>query len=230
MAHPTTGDPITMSRLPASPALLYIHDPMCSWCWAFRPVWQQLQAQLPPGLLVRRLVGGLAPDSDVPMDPAMQAKLQSIWRAIAARVPGTEFNFDFWTRCTPRRSTYNACRAVLLARSMAEAHGTDAEEAMVNAIQTAYYLQARNPSDVGVLASLAGALGWNEDAFAAALRSPAVDAALQQELSLVQRLPIQGFPSLVLHTARGLQPIALDYLDTGTMLRPILAAWQSTAP
>lgn len=58
--------------------LLYFHDPMCSWCWAFRPVWTDLCTQLPAGVTVRRVVGGLAPDSDAPMPPDMRVKLKGI--------------------------------------------------------------------------------------------------------------------------------------------------------
>ncbi|WP_296509920.1 DsbA family protein [Rhodoferax sp.] len=202
------------------PRLIHVHDPMCSWCWAFRLVWAQLRAQLPATLTVQRRVGGLAPDSDLPMEPAMQAKLQAIWRSIELRVPGTRFNHDFWTRCTPRRSTYPACRAVLLARQM----NPDTEEAMVQAIQEAYYLQARNPSDTSTLVALAESLGLDAAAFDAALSSPALDEALHAELAAVRRLPIQGFPSLVLQTARGVYPIALDYLDAAPMLQQIEVA------
>jgi len=57
--------------------LYYIHDPMCSWCWAFRPVWSAVQAQLPESLQVKYLLGGLAPDSALPMEAATQAVLLS---------------------------------------------------------------------------------------------------------------------------------------------------------
>ncbi|MDX8404943.1 MAG: hypothetical protein R8K50_02180 [Mariprofundus sp.] len=57
--------------------LYYIHDPMCSWCWAFQPVWHQLRAQLPQSIHVHYLLGGLAPDSDVVMPAAMQQSIQA---------------------------------------------------------------------------------------------------------------------------------------------------------
>jgi putative protein-disulfide isomerase len=200
--------------------LLHFHDPMCSWCWAFRPTWLQLRAQLPADLPVRRVVGGLAPDSDLPMDPAMRAKLQSIWQMIQARVPGTQFNFDFWTNCTPRRSTYNACRAVLAAKRLAP----ESEEAMIFAIQQAYYLQAKNPSDISALVEVAQSMGLDGQAFAAEISGVAVEAALQEELAFARQAPINGFPSLVLRTPRGMQPIGLDYLDAAPMLQQIQAA------
>ena len=47
--------------------LIYVHDPMCSWCWGFAETWQTLTEQLPADMPVVRLLGGLAPDSDEPM-------------------------------------------------------------------------------------------------------------------------------------------------------------------
>ena len=197
--------------------LLYFHDPMCSWCWAFRPTWAQLRAQLPTDLPVRRVVGGLAADSDIPMDPAMRAKLQSVWQMIQLRVPGTQFNFDFWHRCTPRRSTYNACRAVLAAKRLEPA----SEERMVLAIQEAYYLQAQNPSDLSTLVQVAHSIGLDAEAFAAEVSGAAVEAHLHEELRFARQAPINGFPSLVLHTAAGMLPIDLDYVNAEPMLQQI---------
>ncbi len=199
--------------------LLHVHDPMCSWCWAFRPAWTALVAQLPADVTVRRVVGGLAPDSDVPMPPEMQMHLQGIWRSIEQRVPGTRFNYAFWQTCTPRRSTYNACRAVLAAARLAP----ELEDAMILAIQRAYYLQARNPSDISTLVDLAVELGLDRARFAAELSGDAVAGLLHDDLALARSAPINGFPGLALQTAAGLQPVQIDYIDAAPMLAQIQA-------
>ncbi len=130
--------------------LYYFHDPMCSWCWAFRPLWNEIVTGLPENVIAQRILGGLAPDTDQPMPLEMQTKLKGIWQKIQQVVPGTEFNFDFWEKCSPRRSTYQACRAVIAARNQDPAN----EEAMILAIQHAYYLEAKNPADLSTLIEL----------------------------------------------------------------------------
>jgi len=202
-----------------TPELLYFHDPMCSWCWAFRPVWTDLCAQLPAGMTVRRVVGGLAPDSDVPMPPEMRVKLKGTWQTIEQRVPGTRFNFAFWDVCTPRRSTYNACRAVLAAARLAPTH----EGPMIQAIQQAYYLQARNPSDISTLVDLAVDIGLDRAHFAAELTGAEVQQRLEEEIALAHNAPINGFPSLVVHMPLGMRPIKLDYLQAAPMRQQIAA-------
>ena len=47
----------------AQSKLVYVHDPMCSWCWGYAPSWHKLKAALESKLVVEYKVGGLAPDS-----------------------------------------------------------------------------------------------------------------------------------------------------------------------
>jgi len=202
-----------------APELLYIHDPMCSWCWAFRPAFTALRGQLPAELVLRKVVGGLAADTDQPMPEEMRAKLKGIWRTIQEVVPGTRFNFAFWEDCTPRRSTYDACRAVLAARRLSPRH----EDLMIEAIQRAYYLEARNPSDVDTLIELASGIGLDRAGFAAELSGDAVEARLREELAFARSPPFRGFPSLAVHARGRLYPVDVDYLDAEPMRRRIEA-------
>lgn len=194
--------------------LYYVHDPMCSWCWAFRPVAAQIFQALPAGVTLVRLLGGLAPDSDEPMPRQMQAYLQSTWHTIEQRVPGTEFNFDFWSHCQPRRSTYPACRAVIAARRQDVA----AEGSMILAIQQAYYLRAMNPSDDATLIGLAGEIGLDEARFAGDLRAPAIQQQLEQEIELGRAIGADGFPSLVLEQQGRCHRLNYDYCDPAPVL------------
>jgi hypothetical protein len=62
--------------------LFYVHDPMCSWCWGHRPQWEYLQAALPESVLVKNVVGGLAPDSDKVMPLAQQQAIGGYWKKL----------------------------------------------------------------------------------------------------------------------------------------------------
>jgi putative protein-disulfide isomerase len=199
--------------------LIYVHDPMCSWCWGFRPTLEVLIETLPNGLAFERLLGGLAPDSAVPMGAEMRAHLQQTWHRIQERIPGTRFNFAFWTDCEPRRSTWPACRAVIAARRCASA----SEDTMIRAIQHAYYLQARNPSDDGTLIALAGEIGLDRGDFQRHLVDPQTQAEFEQEMQRGQQLGAISFPSLRLQIGESIWPVAVDYTDSEAMLREIHA-------
>ena len=197
--------------------LYYLHDPMCSWCYGFAPALQQLLAGLPDGVRVQRLLGGLAPDSEQPMPEEMRTSLQQTWRRIASRIPGTVFNFDFWTRCTPRRSTYPACRAVIAGRR--QAPGFD--QAMTHAIQRAYYREARNPSDRDTLVALAGEIGAEPGAFESALYASGTQVELDREIAQARAMGVDSFPALVLDCGGSRWRIPVEYTDPDAMLETI---------
>jgi len=194
--------------------LYYVHDPMCSWCWGFQPTWRKIKAELPEGVSVEYLLGGLARDSEETMPETMRGYLQQTWQRIHDTLD-TEFNFAFWETCQPRRSTYPACRAVIAAAAQ------NADVAMIEAVQRAYYLRAMNPSDNGTLVTLADELGLDRDRFSRALSSPATQEELERQIVLSQTLGAQGFPSLVLDVAGSRWPIAVDYHDHEAVLAQI---------
>ncbi|MGS0728605.1 DsbA family protein, partial [Shewanella sp. 0m-11] len=169
-----------------------------------------------PELNIEYRLGGLAPDSDEPMPEEMQQFLVQTWSKIALQL-GTAFNFDFWQQCKPRRSTYPACRAALLARE------SGLEKEMLLAIQQAYYLEAKNPSDDATLVELANKLGLDSTQFAIALNSDETRAMLEGELNRTRHLPIQGFPSLVLLVNGELYSIEIDYQNNQSSYQQIAA-------
>lgn len=202
-----------------SPHLFYIHDPMCSWCWGFRPVLDELLERLPNRIGFSRLLGGLAPDTDQPMPETMRQDLQATWRRIQQQLPQTRFNFDFWRLNTPRRATYPACRAVIAARRLQP----ETEDAMILAIQQAYYQQARNPSDHATLIDLADQTGLDRQAFEDRLRAPETQRELEQEMLQARQLGVRSFPSLVLTQDNRHWPVAVDYTRADTMLETLAA-------
>jgi len=199
--------------------LYYIHDPMCSWCWGFRPTWLAIESMLPKDIKVEYILGGLATDSNKPMPLQMRATIRTIWEKIQQHIPETPFNFDFWDTCIPRRSTYPACRAILAAKKQK----TSAASAMTFAIQKAYYLQAQNPSDDSVLIELANKLSLDADLFAQDLNSQPIHKQLMDDIHHAQSLGAQGFPSLILKMDDNLTLIKIDYNDPRNVLHQIVS-------
>ena len=208
--------------------LYYIHDPMCSWCWAYAPVLQQIRRALTNQLPIVDVLGGVAGDTEAPMPDTLRQQIQQHWRRIEQEV-GCTFNFDFWQRAdiTPRRSTYPACRAVIAAGIQG---GDDAARAMTEAIQQAYYRRAMNPSDEDTLLQLADEMALDFQRFMQDLSSDDVEDALQQQLALARSLPIQGFPSWVLLINQQAVAIPVDYHSAQNTLARIVEQLKATPP
>ena len=198
------------------PILYYLYDPMCSWCWGFKPVWDTVKARLQGEVDIVYVVGGLAPETEEPMDAEMRTYLQQAWRKITD-ITGVEFNHDFWRLNTPKRSTYPACKAVLVARQ------SGLEQQMFMAIQQLYYQQAGNPSEYENLYRLAEELGLERQQFIEQIHSEEIAALLQQEIILAEQLGARGFPSLVLLKDKTAHFIEHSYTDVEENLKMIRA-------
>jgi putative protein-disulfide isomerase len=198
--------------------LYYIHDPMCSWCWAFKPTWHKVLKELPSHINVNYLLGGLAPDNDLPMPLETQKYVQNNWIKIQKVVPGTEFNYDFWTLNEPRRSTYLSCRAVISAKKQ----HSDFEVLMTEGIQNAYYLNALNPSNEDTLINIARDIGLNEESFKEDLKSSKTNNLLLDQIHTTKTMPISGFPSLVLVKENNLERVKIDYLNSNYIINQII--------
>ena len=199
------------------PILYYVHDPMCSWCWGFSRTLNELLASLPDEIEVRRLLGGLAPDTDSPMPVSMQQHIKNNWTRIEDTIPGVKFNFNFWAKNSPRRSTYPACRAVIAARQQ----GEEKDILMTKAIQKAYYKQARNPSNDITLIELAGELNLSVEKFKKDLNSDETHERLIEEINMAREIYADSFPNLVLKVESEFVSIPVDYNNSKIMLEAI---------
>ena len=161
-------------------------------------------------------MGGLAPDSTEPMNTQTRAYVQDAWHAVNART-GAQFNFSFWDACQPKRATYPACRAVIAAGFQK----ADGRMQLYTAIQHAYYLEARDPSDQDTLIALGAEVGLNTTQFECDLAGAAVQAAFESELVQVRSFGVSGFPTVLWQpagaTSRDIQVLAAGFTDLDTL-------------
>jgi putative protein-disulfide isomerase len=180
-------------------------------------VWEHVREAVAGRVNVKTVLGGLAPDSNVPMPEETRRYIRRAWKRIESVVPGTKFNYEFWKRCAPQRSTYPACRAVIAARDQGLKH----EKAMIAAIQHAYYREARNPSLPETLTEIAGEIGLDAPRFSDFLASDVCERTLQEEIALAHSLDGRGFPSLVLVSGQAGKQMNYDYNDADITVQRI---------
>ncbi len=193
--------------------LYYFVDPMCSWCFGFSPEMKEITNNLPESIHLHYIMGGLAPDSDEPMPEEMKEYIKHHWHTVAERT-GVEINFDFWTKCEPKRSTYPGCRAVIAASLQGEKNVL----VMLEAVQKAYYQQARNPSENETLIQIAGEIGLDPEQFDKDLTSPETEDLLQAGFNFKHRLGVQGFPTLALEKNSKFYGLTIGYTKARVVL------------
>lgn len=92
---------------------------------------------------------------------------------------------------------------------------------MILAIQHAYYLQARNPSEAETLSTLATEIALNVQQFEIDLFSPRTNEQLAFEIQTSRQWPISGFPSLLIEHQRRIAKLPFNYADPGSTLKTL---------
>ena len=198
--------------------LYYFHDPMCSWCYAFDRTLKHIESNLPSSISLIKILGGLAPDSIEPMPESLKSIIQANWRKIEQTVPHIQFNYDFWDKNQPIRSTYPSCRAVLAAKKQSPVF----ENKMILQIQTSYYKNAENPSLDVTLYNCAKQIGLNGELFRSDLSSQEIDNELRQQIEFARELGVTSYPSLGMEINNQFFQIKIDYNNEQRMLNQII--------
>nr|WP_017677511.1 DsbA family protein [Pseudomonas chengduensis] len=203
--------------------LLYVMDPMCSWCWGFAPVVEALAEQAAAASVpLQIVVGGLRRDQ-VAVDAAARVRYLGYWQAVNAST-GQLFDFE---RGLPEGLVYDtepACRALVTARQL------DAASAwtLLKLIQQAFYTEGADVTQASVLVQLAEQAGIPRIEFAEAFDSQAMEEATAADFTWVQDLGISGFPTLLAERDGQLALLTNGYQPL-EVLSPLLGRWLERA-
>ena len=200
--------------------LYYFGDPMCSWCWGFKPVLEQVDREYPELDRVT-VMGGLRGGEEQPMSDGLAEMIQGAWNRIEGST-GQPFNHELWRQHRPLATTLPACKAVLTARLM----DPKTEWPYMVGMFKAYFNEAMDPSQRETHLRVAGQEGLDRGEFSAMLDSNEVEEALQKDLSTTRRFGITGFPSVVLTVGDTHYLISPGYQPIETMRRAINTAYE----
>ena len=170
--------------------LIYFADPLCSWCYGFGPELAKLMARH-EGTRVDLVMGGLRPfNRDAPSD-AFKKMIREHW-AHVARASGLPFDPNALDHEGFVYDTEPACRAVVAGRALDAARAL----ALMKAIQSAFYRDARNVTLPEVLADIAADCGYDRQEFLARFESGDIREQTKQDFATAQSLGVSGFPTL----------------------------------
>jgi putative protein-disulfide isomerase len=199
--------------------LLYVMDPMCSWCWGFAPVLESLAEQAAAtGVGLELVLGGLRRDG-VAIDAAARVRYLGYWQAVNAST-GQLFNFN---KGLPEGMVYDtepACRALVTARSLTP----ELVWPLTQLIQQAFYTEGVDVTRASVLVELAERAGIPRIVFAEAFDSVVQREATAADFSWTQDLGIAGFPTL-LAERDGQMALLTNGYQPLDVLQPMLTRW-----
>ena len=175
-----------------TPHLIYFADPMCSWCYGFSPVIDEIRRAFGHVLPIRVVMGGLRPGTEAPMSAEGKAQVLSHWTHVA-EATGLPFDAAVLDAEGFVYDTDPAARAVVVVRR----DGDEPAMAFLGRLQRAFYAEARDVTSGEVLADLAAEQGVDRARFLAAWSAEEAKAETWRDYAISQRAGVTGFPTLV---------------------------------
>jgi len=174
------------------PHLIYFADPMCSWCYGFAPVIEEIRRAFGRALPMRVIMGGLRPGTKQAMTPEAKREVLGHW-AHVHEATGLPFDERALDRDGFRYDTDPGARAVVVARRESEAMAVS----YLARVQKAFYAEARDVTSGEVLADLAEELGLDRAPFLAQWSAEEAKQETWRDYAISQRAGVTAFPTLV---------------------------------
>lgn len=179
------------------PSLVYVGDPMCSWCYGFGQELSKALAQRPE-MRLDIVTGGLRAGGTEVLDEAGKRFRLFHWAKVEAET-GLPFDRDaLMARQGFVYDTEPVCRAVVAARLL-QPHSNSL--AVFKALQKAFYADGLDTTDREVLLTVVSQALWVQG-FAPEGLEECFDAkttrqATQEDFAQVRRWGISSFPALL---------------------------------
>ena len=201
------------------PVLWYFADPMCSWCWGFTPIIEDILKSYEGKLNCALVLGGLRTGAANTMSAEQRDEILHHWQEVH-KMTGQTFTFD---GAMPEGFIYDtepACRAV------AAISGINAGLIfpLFKSIQAAFYKEGLNVTQTEVLADLAHQLGVDQAVFLSEFESAQADKKVKAHFAQTRQFGVRGFPTLVLQSGSRYQLLNNGY-RTLAELKPEIDAW-----
>ncbi|HEY2623774.1 MAG TPA: hypothetical protein VGI53_10020 [Dyella sp.] len=205
--------------------LIFVGDPMCSWCYGFAKQLSEVQGAF-PDMSLDMVVGGVGAGATEPLTLAQREFRLGHWSRVEA-VSGLPFDRDtFKARTGFVYDTEPACRAVVAARLMAPSIDP---LSVFRAIQHGFYAEGLDVTDGTVLAGLVAEtmtrIGFptTAEAFLAVWRAHETVAATREDFLQARAWGISSFPTLLLQEGSRLHNLVTGFVGAAE-LRSLIEA------
>ncbi len=170
--------------------IIYVGDPMCSWCYGFSPELDKIRKAF-PNTPMEMVMGGLRAGGTQKINE-LKSFLSEHW-ADVENASGQTFNHDILNDSDITYDTEPACRAVWTAQHF---HPNEAYD-FFKRIQVAFYFDNKNPTEIDTYKLMASQYGWDEELFLKRMNSHEARSATQSMFDYAGQLGARGFPTLI---------------------------------
>ncbi|UPT77808.1 DsbA family protein [Sulfurovum sp. XGS-02] len=179
--------------------LILVLDPMCSWCWGFAPVIEELRNFFHEKYAFSLVLGGLRTKGEMPWDERSKVYLKEHWKQVTQRT-GQVFSEDLFEKEFFDYDTYPACKAVITVR---ELFGMQSAFDYLHTIQEAFYTRSEDITKRENLTRLLHRSESDQSAFSTFFESDRAELLMEHDFAKARSMGANAFPSVVVIDEEG---------------------------
>jgi len=191
--------------------LIYIGDPMCSWCYGFSPQLDIVKERF-PNLNFKMIMGGLRAGNDETIT-SLKDFLSEHWQEVNQKT-GQPFSYAILNDSKMIYDTEPSCRAIVTMRQISPKN----EYAFFKDAQSAFYYENKNPLKVETYQEMVKKYGLSPDKFKKHFESEVLLNETKKDFAFSATLGVTGFPSLVLLKEGKIHRIANGYQSANQII------------
>lgn len=195
--------------------LIYVGDPMCSWCYGFTAELDEAIEELGNEIHFEIIMGGLRPYNTETMYD-LKSFLAGHWEEVHSRT-GQKFSYDILEDKDMLYDTEPACRAVTTIKAMEPSIA----HSYFKSAQHSFYFQNKNPLKASTYVELAKKYGIDEEEFLTKFQSEEMKLAVKDEFNYAAQLGASSFPTLILKSNETYFLVSRGYSKSEVIIKNI---------
>ena len=195
--------------------LIYIGDPMCSWCYGFSPELEEIVTHYKGTLGLEIVMGGLRPYHNEPI-ANMKEFLSHHWEDVG-KASGQPFAYGILDRADLNYDTEPPCRASVIVRHL----DSDKELAFFQETQKAFYFKNRDMNQSATYHDILTNLGLDVEKFDKLFDSEEYKMAVKKDFERSRELGVSSFPTLLLDNGQDIVVVARGYAKSAAVVKNI---------
>ena len=197
------------------PTIIYIADPMCSWCYGFAPEITRIKNALGDSVKFELIMGGLRPYNTEQIG-TMKSFLKKHWHQVEEK-SGQPFRDEIFKNESFVYDTEPPSRAVVVVRQLKPEAALD----FYKAIQKAFYFDGKDTNKIETYLELLPELAIASQAFKQAFESDEMKEKVRDDFASAKEMGINGFPALVWKGNEKAHLLTYGYADAAMILKKI---------
>ncbi|MFT7652809.1 MAG: putative protein-disulfide isomerase [Limisphaerales bacterium] len=187
--------------------LVFVTDPMCSWCWGMAGEFAKAREILKDRVTFELMLGGINPHGTQPIGDYGRRLMMRLWQQVEATT-GQEFGYSL-----PDEYVHNSTRTCVAIEAFRQISDVPPFE-YLELLQQLFFVDAINVTEETVLRKAAENCGVDPEELGRAMQTPAIVERVRFQFNNAQTFGTQVLPNLLIEGEGGaLRLFGGGYMD-----------------